>query len=155
MKDNFKSGLTHLNKDGEARMVDVGDKPILQRKAIASGFILMSEETVKQVREMQLKKGDVLSVAQIAGIQAAKMTSSLIPLCHNLLLNKVALQFEIKSDGIEALCTVSSEGRTGVEMEALTGVSVCLLTIYDMCKAIDKTMVIERITLLKKEKKEL
>jgi cyclic pyranopterin phosphate synthase len=149
------SRLTHIDLAGKTRMVDVGDKPIVQREAIAIGFIKMSEQTINEVRAMQLKKGDVLSVAQIAGIQAAKMTPSLIPLCHNLLLSKISLQFEIKTNGIEASCTVSCQGKTGVEMEALTGVSVSLLTIYDMCKAIDKKMVIERINLLKKEKKDI
>ena len=157
MNDNTDSGnrLTHTDLSGKARMVDVGDKPIVNRLAIASGFIKMSSQTIKAVRDNKLKKGDVLSVAQIAGIQAAKMTSSLIPLCHALLIDKVSVRFEIAEKGIEASCAVSCHGKTGVEMEALTGVSVSLLTIYDMCKAIDKKMVIGSITLVKKEKKEI
>jgi len=136
-------------------MVDVGDKHTVPRMAVASGFIKMSAKTIKAVRNQQLKKGDVLAVAQIAGIQAAKMTAPLIPLCHTLLLDEVSVRFEITDEGVVATCTASCQGKTGVEMEALTGVSVSLLTIYDMCKAIDKKMVIGNITLLKKEKKEI
>ncbi|HEC42606.1 MAG TPA: cyclic pyranopterin monophosphate synthase MoaC [Bacteroides sp.] len=136
-------------------MVDVGDKNILARKAVASGFIRMSPVAVQAVKENNVRKGDVLSVAQIAGIQAAKQTPSLIPLCHNLLLDKVSVTFEITEAGIRTECSVHCQGKTGVEMEALTGTSVALLTIYDMCKAIDKKMVIEEIRLLKKEKREI
>jgi cyclic pyranopterin phosphate synthase len=149
------NGLTHIDSSGNARMVDVGNKTCLARYAIASGVIKMATETIKAVRDNQLKKGDVLAVAQIAGIQAAKSTPTLIPLCHTLLLERVSVDFEITEEGIEATCIASCQGKTGVEMEALTGVSVSLLTIYDMCKAIDKKMEIERIILVKKEKKDI
>jgi cyclic pyranopterin phosphate synthase len=149
------NGLTHIDSSGNARMVDVGNKTCLARNAIASGVIKMATETIKAVRDNQLKKGDVLAVAQIAGIQAAKSTPTLIPLCHTLLLERVSVDFEITEEGIEATCIASCQGKTGVEMEALTGVSVSLLTIYDMCKAIDKKMEIERIILVKKEKKDI
>jgi len=157
MNDNISSGngLTHIDSSGNARMVDVGHKTSQARYAIASGVIKMATETIKAVRDNQLKKGDVLAVAQIAGIQAAKSTPTLIPLCHTLLLDRVSVEFEITKDGIEATCIASCQGKTGVEMEALTGVSVSLLTIYDMCKAIDKEMKIERIVLVKKEKKDI
>ncbi len=157
MNNNISSGnrLTHVDLSGNAKMVDVGHKTSQARNAIASGVIKMATETLKAVRDNQLKKGDVLAVAQIAGIQAAKSTPTLIPLCHTLLLDRVSVEFEITEDGIEATCIASCQGKTGVEMEALTGVSVSLLTIYDMCKAIDKKMVIERIILVKKEKKDI
>ena len=157
MNNNISSGnrLTHVDLSGNAKMVDVGHKTSQARNAIASGVIKMATETIKTVRDNQLKKGDVLAVAQIAGIQAAKSTPTLIPLCHTLLLDRVSVEFEITEDGIEATCIASCQGKTGVEMEALTGVSVSLLTIYDMCKAIDKEMKIERIVLVKKEKKDI
>ena len=157
MKKNSDSGgsLTHTDKSGRARMVDVGGKEILSRIAIASGFIELAESTIKAVNDNTLHKGDVLAVAQIAGVQAAKQTPALIPLCHTLLLDKVAITFEIDKRGIKVECTVQCHGKTGVEMEALTGTSVALLTIYDMCKAIDKKMIIADIALLMKEKKEI
>jgi cyclic pyranopterin phosphate synthase len=115
----------------------------------------MSFKTIQAVRDNQLQKGDVLTVAQIAGIQAAKLTPTIIPLCHTLILDKVSVRFDLTDEVIEATCMVSCQGKTGVEMEALTGVSVSLLTIYDMCKAIDKKMEIGRITLIKKSKKDI
>lgn len=147
--------LTHVDPHGKANMVNVGAKKVLLRKAIASGVIRMSQSTIKAVTDNELKKGDVLSVAQIAGVQAAKQTPLLIPLCHSLLLDKVQLDIRIIKEGIEVKCLAQCHGKTGVEMEALTGASIALLTIYDMCKAVDKNMSIERITLLKKEKKEI
>ncbi len=157
MKKNSNSDgkLSHTDQYGKASMVDIGGKRILSRKAIASGFIRMSANTIEVVRTNELQKGDVFSVAQIAGIQAAKQTPALIPLCHLLLLDKVSITFEIIGSGIRVECSVQCQGKTGVEMEALTGVSVALLTIYDMCKAVDKSMIIEEITLLKKEKTEI
>jgi cyclic pyranopterin phosphate synthase len=147
--------LSHTDREGKARMVDVGEKPPMKRMAEASGRIRMSGETLRAIRENQLKKGDVLSVAQVAGIQAAKSTASLIPLCHTLPLEHVSLDFEMEPEGIRAQCRVRCTGKTGVEMEALSGVTVALLTIYDMCKAIDKEMQLEEIRLTKKEKEEL
>ena len=147
--------LSHVDAEGKASMVDVGGKPIQSRKASASGKILLASETIKLIRENKMKKGDVLTVAQIAGIQAAKQTPALIPLCHTLILDKVDVKCTVVNDGVEVVCTVLCQGKTGVEMEALTGSSVALLTIYDMCKAVDKKMVISDITLLKKEKKEI
>ncbi len=144
--------LTHLNNKGEANMVDVGDKPIQKRIAKATGFIQLQTNTMELIRSNMMKKGDVLSVARIAGIQAAKQTYLLIPLCHALQLSKVDVDFEINNDGIRVNSMSRCEGRTGVEMEALTAVNVALLTIYDMCKAVDKSMVMNGITLLEKTK---
>ena len=133
-------------------MVDVSDKPIQKRIAHAKGFIHLEAATLQKIRTNELKKGDVLTVAQIAGIQAAKATATLIPLCHTLLISKVKVEFEILENGVEAHCTTVCSGQTGIEMEALTGVSVALLTIYDMCKAVDKNMVISGIQLISKTK---
>lgn len=144
--------LSHINDAGQANMVDVGGKPIQQRTAIASGKILLAAETLQLIDQNNLKKGDVLATARIAGIQSAKQTPSLIPLCHTLLLNKVEVKFEIEKDGIKASSLVKCDGKTGVEMEALTAVSTSLLTIYDMCKAVDKSMKITEIQLLEKTK---
>ncbi len=146
------SKLTHINKKGEANMVDVGDKPVQQRAAIASGFISLQAETLELIEQNNMKKGDVLATARIAGIQAAKQTSDLIPLCHTLLLTKVEVSFEMEPQGIRVKALVKCDGKTGVEMEALTAVSAACLTIYDMCKAVDKSMVISNIELLHKEK---
>ncbi|MBK3519277.1 cyclic pyranopterin monophosphate synthase MoaC [Carboxylicivirga marina] len=144
--------LTHINKNGEANMVDVGDKPIQKRTAKATGFIKLQENTLSLINNNMMKKGDVLSVARIAGIQAAKQTHFLIPLCHALQLSKVDVDFEIKEDGIRVDSLSRCEGQTGVEMEALTAVNVALLTIYDMCKAVDKDMEMSNIRLLEKTK---
>lgn len=144
--------LSHINESGKAEMVDVGNKPDQTRQAIASGTIKLSANAIKLINENQIKKGDVLAVAEIAGIQAAKQTPYLIPLCHTLLLNKVNVNAALQSDGVEITCLVRSQGKTGVEMEALTGVSVALLTVYDMCKAVDKQMEIGEIRLLEKTK---
>ena len=144
--------LTHTGEGGEARMVDVGAKPHQKRIALARGSIRLKPATIELVRENQLKKGDVISVARIAGIQAAKQTSALIPLCHNLLLESIRVDFEVTGSGIDVSAEVQSTGQTGVEMEALTAVSVALLTVYDMCKAVDRDMMIENIHLEKKTK---
>jgi cyclic pyranopterin phosphate synthase len=144
--------LTHTDSGGNARMVDVGDKAIQLRVAKASGHILLSQDTLQLVSQNLLKKGDVLTVAEIAGIQAAKRTSELIPLCHNIVLNKVLVKATPDNSGVTISSEVRCTGITGVEMEALTAVSVGLLTIYDMCKAVDKKMVIGEIKLLEKTK---
>ena len=144
--------FSHIDKTGKVNMVDVGSKPEQTRVAKASGFIQLQPETLKLIHENQIKKGDVLTVAEIAGIQAAKKTPSLIPLCHNLLLTKVEVKSTVKETGVYIESTVKCTGQTGVEMEALTAVSIALLTIYDMCKAVDKQMVISDIKLDFKEK---
>ncbi len=144
--------LSHLNERGEARMVDVSDKAETERTAIARGFVMMKPETLELVVSGEAKKGDVLATARIAGIMAAKRTSDLIPLCHPLAIAKVVIDFEPFDDpsGIEVRATVKVTGKTGVEMEALTGVSVACLTIYDMLKAADKGMAFVDIRLLEK-----
>lgn len=146
------NNLSHINQHGQATMVDTSAKPDQQRHAEAKGEIHLQPETILKVKENDFKKGDVLSVARIAGIQAAKATSTLIPLCHNLLLSQVTVGFAYTDTSIEVSCTTKCFGPTGVEMEALTGVSVALLTIYDMCKAVDKTMVIANVRLISKAK---
>lgn len=144
--------FTHVDAAGNARMVDVGEKAVTHRTAVAVGCVTMSPECFAAVAEGRAKKGDVLGVAQVAGIMATKRTSDLIPLCHTLLLTKSAVEFTLHPEehSIEAECTVRCEGQTGVEMEALTGVSVALLTVYDMCKAIDKRMTLGGIHLVEK-----
>lgn len=149
MTDKF----SHLNKKGEANMVDVGSKPDQERMAKASGKIFLQHKTLELVKSNSIKKGDIFSVARIAGIQAAKNTFSLIPLCHQLQLTKISVDFLIEEDGIRTFSLVKCTGKTGVEMEALTAVNIALLTIYDMCKAIDKTMVMGEIKLVEKTKK--
>ena len=144
--------FSHLNNDGKANMVDVGGKPEQIRVAKASGFIHLQPGTIALIKENLIKKGDVLTVAEIAGIQAAKETPRLIPLCHTLLLNQVEVKSTVKTDGVLMASTVKCTGKTGVEMEALTAVSVALLTVYDMCKAVDKQMKITDIQLDFKEK---
>jgi cyclic pyranopterin phosphate synthase len=136
-------------------MVDVSGKEIIKRTAIASGFITLNSETLTLLNEGQLKKGDALACARIAGIMAAKRTSELIPLCHNLPLEKVTVELEATDKGIKIEAIAICAGKTGVEMEALTAVSVAALTIYDMCKAVDKKMVIGPITLIEKKKEKL
>lgn len=141
-------GLSHINAAGEANMVDVGDKPATERSAVASGVIKMLPATLLAIKNDELKKGEVLAVARVAGIQGAKKCSDLIPLCHPLALTKVSVEFEEKSDSeLKVTANCRLRGQTGVEMEALTAVSVACLTIYDMCKAIDKGMTIEAIGL--------
>jgi len=144
--------LSHIDKDGNATMVDISKKTNSNRVAIASGVIELNNETISLVEVGDLKKGDVLTVAKIAGIQASKKTSSLIPLCHNIDLDKINIEFRISNKENKIYCqsTIGCSGKTGVEMEALTAVSVALLTIYDMCKASDKNMVISGIKLIEK-----
>lgn len=144
------SKLTHLDSDGAAHMVDVGGKPQTQRRAVATGRIMMSAEVLEAIRHGNAPKGDVLGTARIAGIMAAKRTGELIPLCHPLGLEAVSVDFAYEDGAIRATATASLTGRTGVEMEAMTAVSVALLTIYDMAKAIDKGMVIAEIRLIAK-----
>jgi len=147
------SKLTHLDEQGAARMVDVGDKAVTERVAVAGATVTMLAGTLQLLREGSHKKGDVLAVARIAGIQAAKKTPDLIPLCHPLMLNAVEVEFELDDEAccvhVRATCRVS--GKTGVEMEALTAASVASLTIYDMCKAVDRGMAIREVALLSKE----
>ncbi len=147
--------LTHLRPDGTAAMVDVSDKMVERREATAEGIIELQAATLAAITDGTMPKGDVLAVARIAGIQAAKRTSDLIPLCHQLPLTKVSVDFEILKTGISIRATVRTDAKTGVEMEALTAVSIAAMTIYDMCKAIDKTMVVREIRLIEKTKSSL
>jgi len=147
--------LSHTNAKGKANMVDVGHKPNQLRTAIAEGMISLSKETVHLIKENEMKKGDVLTIAEIAGIQGAKRTSDLIPLCHPLQLTKVDVVATIEENGVKIQSLARCIGQTGVEMEALNGVSVALLTIYDMCKAVDKNMIISEIKLIEKTKENL
>jgi cyclic pyranopterin phosphate synthase len=147
------TGLTHTDNKGKARMVDVGSKDIQLRIAKAQGHIQMASETIRLVKENMMMKGDVLSVAQIAGINAAKQTSVLVPLCHNIVLDKVSVKLIVTEAGIKAESEIRCTGKTGVEMEALTAVSIALITVYDMCKAVDKNMIISDIELTEKTKK--
>jgi cyclic pyranopterin phosphate synthase len=147
--------LTHINSSGNAFMVDVSSKKIVRRTASAYGKILLQKETIDLVKSNLLKKGDVLAVAKIAGIMAAKKTEELIPLCHCLNLEHVDINFNVVDDGIEIISQVTTSGKTGVEMEALAAVSVAALTVYDMCKAVDKKMKIENVYLVEKKKEEI
>ena len=145
--------FSHLDDNGDARMVDISDKNVTARYAIAAGKISMSKECFELLTDGKMPKGDVLSVARVAGIQAAKRTPELIPLCHTLLLEQVKIDFNPDASGcsLEVRCEVRLTGKTGAEMEALTGASVALLTVYDMCKAVDKTMVITDVCLIEKD----
>ena len=144
--------LTHIDEQGNAVMVDVSAKDVTVREATAEGTILVGAEILRLIQENGIAKGDVLAAARIAGIMACKKTSDIIPLCHPLFITKASVDFEILEDkqAVKAVCTVRCEGKTGVEMEALTGVSAALLTVYDMCKAVSKEMVIGGIHLVKK-----
>ena len=144
------SEFTHINAEGRAKMVDVGEKAFTDRTAIARGEILMNPETIEKIKKGAMKKGDVIGVAQIAGITGAKKTWELIPMCHNIFISGCDMDFTVKEDRVEITATLSTNGQTGIEMEALTAVSLAALTIYDMCKAVDKTMKIQNIRLLKK-----
>jgi cyclic pyranopterin phosphate synthase len=144
------SELTHLDENGAARMVDVGSKSATARLAVAKGRIAMSPDALAAVRDGNAPKGDVLAAARIAGIMAAKKTAELIPLCHPLALDAVAVDFAVEEGGIEVTATASLTGRTGVEMEAMTACCVALLTIYDMAKALDKAMTIDDVRLIEK-----
>ncbi len=146
------SGFTHFDSNGNAIMVDVTDKKITERTAVAAGNITVSKDVFEAIKNVTIKKGDVLGTARIAGIMAAKKTSDLIPMCHPLMLTKVTIDFELEEEShrIKCICTAKLSGKTGVEMEAFTGVSVALLTIYDMCKAMDRAMIISDIHLVEK-----
>ena len=145
--------LSHIGTDNRPIMVDVGDKPNSVRIAKAKGFIKLSKKCIKLISDNNIKKGNVLITAELAGVQAAKKTSDLIPLCHTIIISKADVKALLVEDGVEVESEVKSTGQTGVEMEALTGISVALLTIYDMCKAVDKNMTICGIKLTSKEKK--
>lgn len=144
------SDLTHLDDAGSARMVDVGAKPITAREATARGRITMTPAAARAIRDGAVAKGDVLAVARVAGIMAAKRTSDLIPLCHPLPITRAALDLRVEDDGVTATATVATDAKTGVEMEALTAVTVALLTVHDMAKAIDKMMVIGDVRVIAK-----
>ncbi|WP_347709080.1 cyclic pyranopterin monophosphate synthase MoaC [Clostridium sp. C8-1-8] len=142
--------FSHFNEEGRAHMVNVSDKIDTKRVAVARGTIKMKKETIRLIKEGLIKKGDVLSVSQVGGIMGAKKTWELIPMCHNILLTGSDISFEVKEEEIEIEATVTTIGKTGVEMEALTAVNIAALTIYDMCKAVDKDMVITDVRLIKK-----
>ena len=145
------TNLTHLDSTGAAHMVDVGGKAVTTREAVATGQIAMSPQALAAIRDGTVAKGDVFAVARIAGIQAAKKTSELIPLCHPLPLTRVAIDLAFTDTGVAATATAATDGKTGVEMEALTAVNITLLTIYDMAKAVDKGMILQDIRLLSKK----
>ena len=144
--------LTHIGSDGRAQMVDVSAKPLSRRRAVARGKIRLQRETLNLIAKDQIAKGNVFATARIAGIQAAKQTAQLIPLCHALPLGEVSIDIIASKDGAEVKCTAQTIAQTGVEMEALVGVAVALLTIYDMCKAVDKAMAITEVRLVEKTK---
>ncbi len=143
-------GFSHLDDKGRARMVDTGAKPVTRRVARASGNVAMNAATIRAIEDRTVEKGDVVAAARIAGIMAAKKTASLIPLCHPISLDSVSIDFDVKGESIELVATAVATGRTGVEMEALVAVSVAALTIYDMCKSLDRGMVIQSIRLEEK-----
>jgi len=145
--------LTHISADGRAQMVDVSTKPLSARKAIATGRIRLQRATLDLISKDQIAKGNVFATARIAGIQAAKQTADLIPLCHTLPLGEIAIDIATSKDHAEVTCTARTVAQTGVEMEALTGVTIALLTIYDMCKAVDKQMQIAEVRLVQKTKR--
>lgn len=147
--------LSHVDTQGRAKMVDTSGKKVQYRVARAGGTILMSLATRELIQQNQIRKGDVLTVAQIAGIQGAKRTAELIPLCHPLVLDKVDVQLQLTEEGVTAVSEVSCIGRTGVEMEALVAVSLALVAVYDMCKALDRTMRIQEISLIEKVKRDV
>jgi cyclic pyranopterin phosphate synthase len=147
-----QSNFSHLDSSGRAQMVDVGQKAVQRRFASASCKVRCLPPTLAALRSASMPKGDVLTVAKIAGIQAAKRTDSLIPLCHQIPLSVVKLEITLADEGIEIVCGVATEAKTGVEMEALVGASVAALTVYDMCKAVDKTMVISDLRVVEKTK---
>ena len=147
--------LSHIAEDGSARMVDVSAKPVMAREAVAAGRITLKPETLALISENKIAKGNVFATARIAGVQAAKRTPELIPLCHGLNLSHVDVEIASMDSSVEVKCTARTAAQTGVEMEALTGVSVALLTIYDMCKAVDKEMQITDVRLVSKTKREV
>ena len=147
--------FSHIDEKGKANMVDVAHKPDQTRIAIAEGEIILQEETINLIKDNLIKKGDVLTIAEIAGIQGAKKTSELVPLCHPLSLTKVEVKAELTHKGVYVKAMAKCIGKTGVEMEALNGVQVALLTVYDMCKAVDKQMNMQNVRLIKKTKEDL
>ena len=155
MAKSQKQALTHVDNTGKANMVDVSEKPQQLRTATACGHINLHEETLTLIRENKIRKGDVLTIAEIAGIQGGKRTSELIPLCHPLQITKLDVTATLDDTGVSIKSMARCTGQTGIEMEALTAVSIALLTIYDMCKAVDKTMVIGEIGLVEKTKKDI
>ena len=144
--------LNHISDDGRAQMVDISAKPVSKRRAVATGKIRLQRRTLELISKNQITKGNVFATARIAGIQAAKQTSQLIPLCHTLPLGEIKIDIVTANDGAEVKCAAQTVAQTGVEMEALLGVTVALLTIYDMCKAVDKRMVISDVRLIQKTK---
>ena len=152
MNKNKEISFTHINNNGFACMVDISEKLIQKRYACAQGKIFLSNLTLKLIQHNQIKKGDVINVARIAGIQAAKLTPQLIPLCHSIVLNNIEINCQIQQDGITVTSKIYCIARTGVEMEALIATNITLLTIYDMCKSVDKTMIISNISLIEKKK---
>ena len=151
-KSRAISGLTHVDETGGMRMVDVSDKAITAREAVARGRVTMSADALRAVREATLKKGDALQAARLAGIMAAKRTADLIPLCHPLPLSHVEVELEVTEDAVEITAAAATSAQTGVEMEALTAASIAALTVYDMAKAVDKGMVVESVRLVEKTK---
>lgn len=148
-----QSSFSHIASVGTVHMVDVGPKPLQQRRAVAAATLTCRPATIRRLRRQALPKGDVLAVAQIAGIQAAKRTAELIPLCHPLALTHVRVDFHVRVDRIDVECVAETTAATGVEMEALTGAGVAALTLYDMCKAVDKSMSIDALRVLEKTKR--
>ena len=148
----MEKDFTHFNEQGRAKMVDVGEKPVTTRTAVAAARVLVNRDTFERIRTGGMKKGDVLTVAQVAGVMGAKRTPDLIPMCHPILIDGIDLNLHLDEErcSVEIEATVSCDGRTGVEMEALTAVSTAALTVYDMCKAVQKDMVISDIRLLRK-----
>jgi cyclic pyranopterin phosphate synthase len=155
MTGNEMKRLSHISPDGRAQMVDVSAKPLSKRRAVACGSIRLQRETLDLIAGDQIAKGNVFATARIAGIQAAKQTAQLIPLCHTLPLGEVSIDIVASKDGADVKCTAQTVAQTGVEMEALVGVTVALLTIYDMCKAVDKNMIVSDVQLLEKTKSTL
>jgi cyclic pyranopterin phosphate synthase len=145
--------LTHIASDGRVQMVDVSPKPLVARKAVATGKIRLRRETLDLISNDQIAKGNVFATASVAGIQAAKQTAQLIPLCHTLPLGEARIEIVTSNEGAEVKCTAQTVAQTGVEMEALTGVTIALLTIYDMCKGVDKKMEISDVRLIEKTKR--
>jgi cyclic pyranopterin phosphate synthase len=147
--------LSHVDDSGKARMVDISAKPPMHREAVAAGKVILAAATLKLLKKNLMQKGDVLAVARVAAIQGGKRASELIPLCHPLAIQHLDVRFQIVADGVEITARAVSEGKTGIEMEALTAVSIAALTIYDMCKAVDKNMIIGAIALLEKSKRDI
>jgi len=155
LENNIMKKFSHTDSQGKAKMVDIGSKINQLRIAKAKGKIILNKKTVALIRENNMKKGDVLTIAEIAGIQGGKKTSELIPLCHPLQITKISVSAKLTADGVEVNSEARCVGKTGIEMEALTAVNIALLTVYDMCKAVDKDMIIDDISLIEKTKTDL